>query len=87
MECAFGRLKKKPFFAIKLVSDSPFFALNYLAVVFSPVFARQRRSIGRKLVVRSQAGILLPTRTRKGPLGGVVSTRISDLGSHVFIAL
>lgn len=34
MECAFGRLKKKPFFAMELVSDPPFFALNYLAVVF-----------------------------------------------------
>lgn len=79
MECAFGCLKKKPFFAIKLVSDPPLFALNYLAVVFSPVFARQRRSIGRKLVVRSQAGTLLPMRTRKSPLGGVLSTRISGL--------
>lgn len=79
--------QKKPFFAIELVSDPPFFALNYLAVVLSPVFARQRRSIGRKLVVRSQAGILLPMRTRKSPLGGMIPTRISDLGSHGFIAL
>jgi len=84
VECAFGCLKKNqnqkmPFFATKLMADLHFFAMNYLPMIFSPVFARQRRRDGRKLGVRSQTGTFLAMRTRKIPLGGMLYARISSL--------